>query len=77
MAITPGEKKLLMDFLDRLGDEMGNAGCNDLTLEATPENIALATPEDEEDVPSVRDGKICMLDFVVLSNLKRRLEQEL
>jgi hypothetical protein len=42
---TATEKKILLGFLDQLRGHMSNAGCNDFTIENTPENLqCLKTP---------------------------------
>lgn len=80
------ELKLIVDFLDVLGDKLGNAGCNDFELEDTPDNRALiakaalyndpkATEEDQE--PMVYDGKLLTQDTLICGYLKSRITKVL
>lgn len=80
------EKAMLLKFLDNLSDHMGNAGCNDLDLENTPDNYELVAAaekycaeqnKEEPRPPHVYKNKICTTDFIVLSYLVGLIENNL
>jgi ribosomal protein S4 len=41
VKFTKTEKKVLLDFLDKLSEDQSNAGCNDWEIKNTPENVEL------------------------------------
>ena len=67
------EWAILNEFLDRLSESMGNAGCNDYTLPDTPEGWAIAA-----EVAAERDEKpdtiyVTVNDWEVLDVLRKKL----
>ena len=81
VKMTEAEIKTLLDFLEDLSNEYGNAGCNDFTLLNTPENLEMVISaikygyrdDDQKEVLEnilSKDKKtIRTVDFVVLDYL--------
>lgn len=71
------EMTILFEFLDRLADSMGNAGCNDYELPDTPEGWALRREvEAAMDEPGDCD-RLSTYDWAVLSVLRDKLNMVL
>ena len=75
--MTKAEVKILDDMLEDLDNHYGNAGCNDMKLEDTPENRQIVELAEKDagfvEKLSVSKGKILTTDFVILSYLRKRL----
>ena len=74
-------KVLAAKMLDMAADEFSNHGCNDFTLEDTPENrdfyvkmMKETCGEDVEVTPS--KGKIYAMDYSIMNYLAGMLEKE-
>jgi hypothetical protein len=83
VTLNASESKILFEFLERLSDVFGNAGCNDLSLEDTPENRELVLNAEaysygDEASGEVRvyNGKIGTMDHTILRYLIHRLGGE-
>jgi hypothetical protein len=85
VKLNETEKKVLKAIAERCSDSLGNAGCNDEEIPATPEGEALyresisdRDPEDIED--SVRRGKklgrFIGTDFVLFDRLLKKALQD-
>lgn len=79
--LTSNDKKLLIELLERYDDELSDRGCNDYSLSATKDNIALVSElEDlpEEDVYIYEDetgpGTIMTMDFLIVEYLIKKLK---
>lgn len=74
------ERAVMVEFLDRLADAMGNAGCNDYTLPDSPEGKLLwvdAETEAGEPLPlPTAVGPFYTQDFMVLAALRKKLGLE-
>ena len=78
------ERKIFNELLDRLDDDMGNAGCNDFYLENTPENKRFAEAvtrhyfdecsgfDLKNEIREIQeyDGSIILIDHDVLGYLR-------
>ena len=64
-ALTPGQKELLLLFLDDLKNQYSDAGCNDFIIPATPNYVKIAKElqKADPDSCSIQDGKIYSLDL--------------
>lgn len=71
------ERAVMCDFMGRLQQHMGNAGCNDYDLPDTDEGHALAKEAEDldNDDPQV-PAPLCTYDFKVLSVLCKKLGWE-
>lgn len=74
MQLNETEKKILGEFLDRLSDHMGNAGCNDYDLPDSPEGWELAkeVAASFPDSPPV-EPTLLTYDWAVLNILCKKL----
>lgn len=72
------ERKVFIEFLNRLSENMGNAGCNDYQLPDTPEGWQLACEhansinKDNPSGPQEKPQLICY-DWILLSILRKKL----
>jgi len=77
--MNPNEVEWLLHFLEDLGDKYGNAGCNDMSIPNTPENMAMvkrmiASGDYPNNIPQVYRDKIDVFDYELLSYLQEKLE---
>lgn len=78
--MTKNDRAVLDRLLQDLSDRYSNAGCNDFELEDTPDNRELVkTAEslcDAFDGFRLSRGKLCTVDWMVVAELRKRLEGE-
>jgi hypothetical protein len=85
MKLNETEKKVLKAIAERCSDALGNAGCNDEEIPATPEGEAIYReslsdyrPEEIEEL--VRNGKkrgsFIGTDFVLFNRLLKKALQD-
>lgn len=83
IVLSDLEHKILLEFLDQLGEKMGMAGCNDYTINFDPNNEEELTVVKEFYVkhmapdfpePDYQTGKMDCSDFVLLEFLKNNLD---
>ncbi len=74
------ELEIMARLLEMASNEFTNHGCNDFTLAATPESIALVKRAEYEEggnaEPYVREGNVNTQDWVLMEYLKRRCLEE-
>ena len=72
--MNESDKRLLIAFIESLESIFSAAGCNDCTLPATEANIDLVRAAYDGEAPTIRNGKVLCDDFMVLAELRRRLQ---
>lgn len=81
--LTKSELKQLIKFLENYGEDLGNAGCNDLILDNTPENRAMVKAamkdqcDEDWDDTDTKNKKFYSTDFIVLGYLNSKLSESL
>jgi len=78
--LTKTEAKLIVQFLDELSERFGNDGCNDFTLDDTPENRAFVEAAQEgQDLELSIDKKqmlIYTFNTLIVDHLIARVKEE-
>lgn len=78
LNLTDAERDVFKQFLDRLAESMGNAGCNDFDLPKTPSGEKLAIDYADYVNKDSSDGviepvRMCVMDWILLAMLRKKV----